>query len=62
VDPWLAWATASLLLHEAVDFDLQIPAVAVLFVVLLGAAPDRMEARGALVGRFLREPDGAANS
>jgi O-antigen ligase len=33
-DPWLVAALAALLLHEAVDFDLQIPAIAILFVTL----------------------------
>ncbi|HLA76753.1 MAG TPA: O-antigen ligase family protein [Vicinamibacteria bacterium] len=33
-DPWLLAALAGVLLHELVDFDLQIPAVATLFVVL----------------------------
>ncbi len=33
-DPWLLAAVAGLLLHEALDFGLQIPAVAVLFAVL----------------------------
>jgi hypothetical protein len=42
-DPWLLAALASVLLHEAVDFDLQIPAIAVLFVVL--AATPRAKAR-----------------
>jgi O-antigen ligase len=34
--PWLTVALAAVLLHVAVDFDLQIPAIAVLFVVLAG--------------------------
>ena len=33
-DPWLLAALTGVLLHEAVDFDLQIPAVSVLFVTL----------------------------
>jgi O-antigen ligase len=33
-DPWLLAAVAGVLMHEGVDFDLQIPAVAVLFVTL----------------------------
>ncbi len=33
-DPWLLGALAGVLLHEAVDFDLQIPAISVLFVTL----------------------------
>lgn len=40
-DPWLLAALAGVLLHEVVDFDLQIPAVAVLFVVLAARARDR---------------------
>ncbi len=36
-DPWLLAALTGVLLHELVDFDLQIPAVAMLFVAL--AAP-----------------------
>lgn len=38
-DPWLTAALAGVLLHEVVDFDLQIPAVSVLFVILAGAGP-----------------------
>jgi O-antigen ligase len=34
-DPWLTMAVAGVLMHSAVDFDLQIPAISVLFVVLL---------------------------
>jgi hypothetical protein len=33
-DPWLLAALAGVLLHELVDFDLQIPALAVLFATL----------------------------
>jgi hypothetical protein len=33
-DPWLFAALAGVLMHASVDFDLQIPAIAVLFVVL----------------------------
>jgi O-antigen ligase len=33
-DGWLLWALSAVLLHELVDFDLQIPAIAVVFVVL----------------------------
>jgi O-antigen ligase len=33
-DPWLLAALAGVLMHEGVDFDLQIPAIAVLFVAL----------------------------
>lgn len=35
-DPWLLAALAGLLMHEGVDFDLQIPALAALFVTLAG--------------------------
>ena len=37
-DPWLFAALAGVLMHEIVDFDLQVPAVAALFVVLAAAA------------------------
>jgi O-antigen ligase len=37
-DPWLLAALAAVLLHAVVEFDFQIPAVAVLFVVLAGMA------------------------
>ncbi len=40
-DPWLLAALAGVLLHEVVDFDLQIPAVAVLFVVVAALARHR---------------------
>ena len=42
-DPWLFAALAGLLMHVFVDFDLQIPAIAALFVVLaaLAGARDR---------------------
>lgn len=40
-DPWLLAALAGVLLHELVDFDLQIPAVALLFVTLAALARDR---------------------
>jgi len=40
-DPWLFAALAGVLLHEVVDFDLQIPAVAALFVILAGAGPSQ---------------------
>ena len=33
-DPWLMMALSAVLMHSAVDFDLQIPAIGVLFVVL----------------------------
>ena len=33
-DPWLIMALAGVLMHSVVDFDLQIPAIGVLFVVL----------------------------
>jgi O-antigen ligase len=35
-DPWLLAALAGILMHEGVDFDLQIPALAALFVALAG--------------------------
>lgn len=38
-DPWLVAALVAVLLHSFVDFDLQIPAVAVLFVVLAAMRP-----------------------
>lgn len=38
-DPWLLAALTGVLVHEAADFDLQIPAVAVLFVVLASLRP-----------------------
>lgn len=37
-DPWLFAALAGVLMHVAVDFDLQIPAIAALFVVLAALA------------------------
>jgi O-Antigen ligase len=37
-DPWLLAGLSAVLLHEAVDFDLQIPAIAVLFVTLAAMA------------------------
>jgi hypothetical protein len=40
-DPWLLAAPVGVLLHSLVDFPLQIPAVAVLFVVVAGLVPDR---------------------
>src|SRR5258708_4269031 len=33
-DPWLVMAMSGVLMHSIVDFDLQIPAIGVLFVVL----------------------------
>jgi len=38
-DPWLLAAIVGVLLHEGVDFGLQIPAVAVLFVVVAAMRP-----------------------
>jgi O-antigen ligase len=38
-DPWLFAALAGLLMHVFVDFDLQIPAIAALFVVLAALRP-----------------------
>jgi O-antigen ligase len=38
-DQWLVAALVAILLHSFVDFDLQIPAAAVLFVVLAGMRP-----------------------
>ena len=46
--PWLLAALVGVLLHSVVDFDLQIPAVSVLFVVLAGTATG---------GRVLRRED-----
>lgn len=45
-DPWLLLALTGLLLHEIVDFDLQIPAIAVLFVTMAGirAEPGQSDA------------------
>jgi O-antigen ligase len=40
-DPWLFAALAGLLMHVFVDFDLQIPAIAALFVVLAAMRPGR---------------------
>lgn len=40
-DPWWLAAVAGLLLHEVVDFDLQIPAVAVLFAAVAALRPDQ---------------------
>jgi O-antigen ligase len=37
--PWLLAALAAVLMHSFVEFDLQIPAIAVLFVVLAGMRP-----------------------
>jgi O-antigen ligase len=44
-DPWLFAALAGLLMHVFVDFDLQIPAIAALFVVL-AALPQRGHLEG----------------
>jgi O-antigen ligase len=41
-DPWLFAALAGVLMHVFVDFDLQIPAIAALFVVL-SALPSATE-------------------
>jgi O-antigen ligase len=38
-DPWLLASLLALLAHESVDFDLQIPAIAVLFASLSGLRP-----------------------
>ncbi len=38
-DPWLLAALAGVLLHAVVEFGLQIPAIAVLFVVIAGTRP-----------------------
>jgi O-antigen ligase len=40
-DPWLFAALAGVLMHEIVDFDLQVPAVAALFAVLAAQPPPR---------------------
>ena len=40
-DPWLFAALAGVLMHVFVDFDLQIPAIAALFVVLAALAGAR---------------------
>jgi O-antigen ligase len=54
-DPWRLTAVVALLLHELVDFDLQIPAVAVLAAVLTGPAaqPPASEAEGGPRGRAI---------
>ena len=44
-DPWLFAALAGVLMHEIVDFDLQVPAVAALFVVLAAQPPPQGPAR-----------------
>jgi len=38
-DPWLLAAVAGIMLHSLVDFDLQIPGVAVLFAVITAMPP-----------------------
>lgn len=38
-DPWLMMAVAGVLMHSIVDFDLQIPAIGVLFAVLTATRP-----------------------
>jgi O-antigen ligase len=40
-DPWVLAAIVGVLLHVIVDFDLQIPALAALFVTLAALSPDR---------------------
>ena len=50
-DPWLFAALAGVLMHAFVDFDLQIPAIPALFVVL--AALPRGEVRGVTGGQVL---------
>jgi O-antigen ligase len=42
-DPWLSGAVTAVLIHAAVDFSLQIPAIAVLFFVLVSYAAGRAE-------------------
>jgi len=39
--PWIFAALAGVLMHEFVDFDLQIPAIAALFVTIVALARDR---------------------
>jgi O-antigen ligase len=41
LDPWVMAALAGVLLHVMVDFDLQIPAITVLFVCIAGLRSDR---------------------
>ena len=45
-DPWLFAALAGVLMHAFVDFDLQIPAIPALFVVLAAGANGRANGRG----------------
>jgi O-antigen ligase len=45
-DPWLTMAIAGVLMHSVVDFDLQIPAIGVLLIVLAATRP-RASAPGA---------------
>ena len=44
-DPWLLAAVAGIVLHSFVDFDLQIPAIAVLFAVITAMPPMRVARR-----------------
>lgn len=61
VAPWLQAAFAGLLLHEFVDFDLQIPAIAVLFVAMAAMPPGgRQEETRRSEGRTLSSSEGAA--
>lgn len=41
-DPWRLAALAGVLMHVCVDFDFQIPAIAVLFVIIAGLRPDSL--------------------
>jgi hypothetical protein len=45
-DPWLFAALAGVLMHVFVDFDLQIPAIAALFVVLAALRPGQRKGSG----------------
>jgi len=45
-DPWLFAALAGLLMHVCVDFDLQIPAISALFVVLAALRPRGLRGSG----------------
>jgi hypothetical protein len=58
-DPWLLAALAGVLMHEFVDFDLQIPAVAALFVVV--AALGRPREGGGQGGSLGARPDQSAS-
>ena len=44
-DPWLLAAVTGVMLHSLVDFDLQIPALAVLFAVISAMPPTRLARR-----------------